>query len=225
MAASGKWRPEWTALLGTIPDAQLAARLGLFGTTVRFHRVKLGIKPCGKKTRTVKCGTCGNPVRRRRAGGDIACKPCQKKRELAGKAKWRAANRVHIRRYDRRWFEDHREERLKSYAEWEKANPERRKAIDRRWRKKVAKLTEETLASIPCLDCGENHSFENRARVIRRMLPATVWEIRDARPCFWGPPSDVNCTGATTIYRDLRQVGAVRAGSTFYLPAEAREAA
>jgi hypothetical protein len=193
MAAAGKWRPEWTKLLGTLPDKALGAQLGLAYTSVRHQRRKRGIEPCAR--RKVPCKTCPAMVSRKRGGKDIVCKACRRKHSKAVRSKWRQANRLDIRKYDRRWFVENREKRLRDFAEWERTHPEKRRAIDRRWRKKQAQLAQETLASVPCLDCGVKHTFERRAEVIRRMLPATAKEIREARPCFWGDASDVDGAG------------------------------
>jgi hypothetical protein len=43
------WQPEWNALLGNAPDADIAAMLGVSAATVHVHRRVLGIKPSGAK--------------------------------------------------------------------------------------------------------------------------------------------------------------------------------
>lgn len=40
-----KWKPEWNALIGTMPDARLAAKLGIASHTVAHHRTRLGLPP------------------------------------------------------------------------------------------------------------------------------------------------------------------------------------
>ena len=59
----------------------------------------------------------------------------------------------------------------------------------------------------PCMDCGLPHADERRHAILRRMLPADAWTIRDAYPHFW-PPSDK--AGERRLYRDLNAMGAAR---------------
>jgi hypothetical protein len=64
-----------------------------------------------------------------------------------------------------------------------------------------------------CDDCSAPHSFERRAAIVRRLLPATTAEIRASVPHFYGDVEargDVG-DGSALLRRDLRRIGAVRA--------------
>jgi hypothetical protein len=85
-----------------------------------------------------------------------------------------------------------------------------------------------TWNGIPC-DCGLSHAKETRLRILRRMLPATTFEIRDAYPCIWRtsgktrlqhvpaePPRPKKSVQireqageCALLYRDLHDLGAV----------------
>lgn len=45
--------PQETALLGTLPDSDVAEHLDLSASTVRLKRISLGIPPCGFRHRSV----------------------------------------------------------------------------------------------------------------------------------------------------------------------------
>jgi hypothetical protein len=153
--------------------------------------------------------------------------------------RWRRKNRLKVRAYAAKWREDHRQHVRDTHQAWRnahpdlwkaavkrnrKAHPETVNARHRRYRRRQKENVAKLLATLPCFDCGVKHTPARRAEVIRRMLPATAKEIREARPCFWGDASDVDCPGVRMLYRDLKQL-AVRVGGTFYPPAEARAAA
>lgn len=67
-----------------------------------------------------------------------------------------------------------------------------------------------------CDDCGVRHTIEQRAALLRRLLPASVHAIRDAYPHIWGLPQDDDA-GARKLYRDLRRIGAVPCGRDWAL--------
>lgn len=172
------------------------------------------------KKKWVKCSFCPRVFKRERARRLIRCAIC-------------------LRKQKRAWYDEHAEERRaaekarriadprvgEASRAWQKANPERMKVYRDRYLRREKQRLAELVASLPCLECGEKHSFENRAKVIRRMLPATVRDIREARPCFWGDPTDANSAGARRLYRDLEQLGALRFRCSFHLPTETRAAA
>jgi hypothetical protein len=56
MARDKRWTPAAIALLGTMPDTQIAKRLGCNQTTVRAKRVRLGILSPGRTKWTWKWG-------------------------------------------------------------------------------------------------------------------------------------------------------------------------
>lgn len=59
-----------------------------------------------------------------------------------------------------------------------------------------------------CADCGYSHDPATRQAAMRRALPCTVDELREAHPCWWdrarGEAKD------RVLYRDLEAVGAER---------------
>lgn len=57
-----------------------------------------------------------------------------------------------------------------------------------------------------CMACGSVHTDERRRHVIRRMLPCTQVDVRDAWSHLW--PDDA--TGRRMLARDLHAMGAVR---------------
>lgn len=154
--------------------------------------------------------------------------------------RWRRKNRLKIRAYAAKWREDHRQHVRDEHQAWRnahrelwkaavkrnrKAHPKTVNARHRRYRRRQKENLAKMIAQLPCFECGVHHTFERRAAVIRRMLPATAGEIREARPCFWGNPAGArDSAGEMRLYRDLEQLGAVNIGQTFYPAAEARAA-
>jgi hypothetical protein len=72
------------------------------------------------------------------------------------------------------------------------------------------------------------YAADQRRAILRRMLPATVGEIREAYPhvwpSLWYPHAKGGCMECRTLYRDLRAVGATLSDRVWSLT-ERREAA
>jgi hypothetical protein len=62
-----------------------------------------------------------------------------------------------------------------------------------------------------CPDCGFSHAPEDRRAFIRRMLPCSAEELREAAPssCWW--------SDGRTLYRDLKALGTERINSEWQL--------
>ena len=57
-----------------------------------------------------------------------------------------------------------------------------------------------------CDECGYSHARADREAVLRRMLPATIEELREAHPCWWDRAQGRE--RERRLYRDLHAVGA-----------------
>lgn len=206
MSANGKWRPEWDALLGTLPDKILARRWGICDSVVGYHRKQLAIPVCGPYP--VPCAGCGKPLVRYSGRASAKCLKCRN--TLWRKpydAKWREANRERVREYDRRWRVAHIDERRASH---------------RKAKKTLKRRTDATLATVPCLGCGMFHTPERRRAILLRMLPCHTSEVHEAWGCIWGPAGfeHKSSAGAKRLQRDLREIGAYSRGTRggYYLP-------
>jgi len=71
----------------------------------------------------------------------------------------------------------------------------------------------ETAGSAICRDCGLSHAPGARQKAVRRMLPCSAADLREAHPCWWA-----GIAGDRALYRDLRAVGAVRAAGRWAIP-------
>lgn len=63
------WTPELDALLGTMPDAAVAARMGEQENVARYRRIKLGVSSYRATVMgpvTLPCANCGARITRRR---------------------------------------------------------------------------------------------------------------------------------------------------------------
>lgn len=216
------WQPRWDALLGTAPDRAIARELGVSDTSVRDHRNKAGIKPFAGKRRAV-CSSCAQIVYRVQVKKLVICKRCTASR---------------MRQRAKEYYVEHKLEVLKKTRVYVLANPKKKLRWSAKYRRnhreqirekenQQRKADKDLLAQLPCLDCGMHHNAERRESIVRRMLPAGAVEIHEAWPCIWGPGGRENksTAGAMRLYRDLRAVGAIRSGNTWYPPAEARSAA
>jgi hypothetical protein len=71
------------------------------------------------------------------------------------------------------------------------------------------------------------YAADQRRAILRRMLPATVGEIREAYPHVWPSLWYANqrggCMECRTLYRDLHAIGAVCSSHVWDVPAR-REA-
>lgn len=68
----------------------------------------------------------------------------------------------------------------------------------------------ERRAQMICLDCGTSHEKEDRLASLRRVLPASLDELREAHPCWWGGAT--NGPGERRLFRDLKSAGARKVG-------------
>lgn len=48
-----RWQSEWNGLLGTVPDEELAERVGVCQATVKYNRHKAGVAPHGRRKKLV----------------------------------------------------------------------------------------------------------------------------------------------------------------------------
>jgi len=71
----------------------------------------------------------------------------------------------------------------------------------------------ELAASAICRGCGQSHAPMARQTVVRRMVPCSAADLREAHPCWWA-----GIAGDRALYRDLRAVGAVRAAGRWAIP-------
>ncbi len=84
------------------------------------------------------------------------------------------------------------------------------------------RLEERALPAI-CIDCGFSHAQADRVAYLRRVLPCSLDELREAHPCWWDAREDR--ARERTLYRDLRKAGAVRQDGVWGRPSPAREIA
>ncbi len=74
-----------------------------------------------------------------------------------------------------------------------------------------------------CADCGYSHDAETRQAAMRRMLPCSVDELREAHPCWWD--RTLSEARDRVLYRDLHAVGAVRGPLGMWVLSDKRAAA
>lgn len=160
----------------------------------------------------VQCAHCPRKVWRYRADMDASCTPCRKQH----RARWHAVNRAARTEKMAAWYRAHAKAHQAAVAEWRKNHPEDVRRYSREWWREERRLTRETLADLPCLECGMKHTEERRLSILGRMLPTSAHEIRDAWSCIWGLPGEQDA-GARRLYRDLEKLGTVRDGGAFYL--------
>lgn len=72
-----------------------------------------------------------------------------------------------------------------------------------------------------CPDCGYTHDLEERRAALRRMLPCTAEDLREAHPCWWDGRR--SAARERILYRDLRAVGAERTSGTWGIPDTAKD--
>lgn len=63
-------------------------------------------------------------------GRENKCKKCRKAYQTA----WRADNRTKHRKYSRKYYKEHKEQRAEYYAGWRSENAEKKAEYDRQWR-------------------------------------------------------------------------------------------
>jgi hypothetical protein len=83
----------------------------------------------------------------------------------------------------------------------------------------MAELAQEKALPAICPECCFSHAPEERHAVIRRMLPCSTEDLREAHPCWWSG----GAAPEMRMYRDLHIVGAERVDGGWALP-ERREA-
>lgn len=156
-----------------------------------------------RRKKIVPCATCGVELKRYRFRDDAKCPRCH----LAYKLQWNLDHQQEKQLAERARVKAmspaERSAHMARIRDWQKANPEKTQAYDRNYRRRVATETKTILDEMPCLDCGVVHSQEHRFATIRRMLPATIEEIREVWPCFW-----LEDAGYQQLRRDLKAFGA-----------------
>jgi len=85
----------------------------------------------------------------------------------------------------------------------------------RRLHERVAcEFAEERALARICTECGSSHAPEDRQAVVRRMLPCSAEDLREAHPCWWAG----GAAGDRMLWRDLHTAGAAHADGTWSLP-------
>lgn len=214
-----RWSSTWNALLGTTPDQQLAAIAGVTRNTVRYHRLKLGVPRVKGKQKT-KCNGCRRFILRRVVRPEAnTCGKCKRKNHNAQMRAKHQQNKIDDKvRPNPPWtpatLERQRAWRKKNYLKYRAYQTKYHRAR----RKKEREKNEALIRSLPCFTCGQKHTQELRARIIRRMLPCSARELRSAWPCIWGDSSDRGASEkAKMLTRDLQKTGAVRSGGVYDL--------
>lgn len=165
--------------------------------------------------KTATCA-CGAKWEVKKLQPHHACSTCQAIRRLA----WRKAHPMIFRALHRKWRRENVFKARAAVRKWKAENPERvrfhNKIAKRNYRKKEKLLNERLIAELPCMECGVSHAQERRIAVIRRTMPATVEEIREAWPCFW-----LEEAGFQRLRRDLKKMGAQKNGRIWQLARQA----
>jgi hypothetical protein len=166
----------------------------------------------GRSTRRVACvGGCGKKLPTKGDNSRRRCKPCRRRQ----RREWYAANKGRLD--TGKWAREHPAQRRAYIAAWRAKHPGKNAKYDRAYKKRLKEMTDAVLVELEAAcTCGVVHDAGQRERVLRRMLPATAHEIREAWSCIWGLP-DEKGAGARRFYRDLEKLGAVWQGGTFYL--------
>jgi len=147
--------------------------------------------------------SCGAEWKVKKLMPHHACEDCKAER----RKNWQAAHPAVMLACRKAWRQRNLERVRCDVKAWKKAHPDRCRVHDtkakRKYRKKQRLLNKQLIASLPCLECGVSHSAERRQAVIRRALPATREEIKEAWPCFWRGVS-----GQARLAMDLKAMGA-----------------
>jgi len=130
--------------------------------------------------------------------------------------KYYAAHKAQVRMRLDAYRERHPELVKKWHDAWLKLNRKHINRLERARRRRERKINATVLRELPCMECGDSHGEARREAILRRMLPASAHEIREAHPCLWGDASEAHSAGERMLYRDLRRAGAMRDGSTWY---------
>lgn len=162
--------------------------------------------------RRMRCSFCHRMPWRSQPRAVVRCQTCKLAYEKEhAKTKDRSAEK-------KRWYEEHKELTIARSRAFKKKNLARvqkqEKARHRKYRLRL-KAAADVVDSYAC--CGSPHTEERRLAIIRRILPASTHEIREAWSCIWGLPFDDKSPGARRLYRDLQKLGAISNGGTYYL--------
>jgi hypothetical protein len=167
----------------------------------------------------IRCASCSKSLHRKRPNPKARCKSCYR----TYSADWRKKNRAHVQALHAAWRAQN-QERIQGYtAAYMEANGDRVRKRNAACHRRCRRDAKALLNALPCMDCGMRHTWERRARILRRMLPTTAHEIREAWTCVWGDPW-VDDAGGRKLYRDLHAIGAVRVGGSWYPQADLRAA-
>lgn len=119
-----RWRPEWTTLLGTMPDNILSRQIGISKTALGRRRRELGL-PVFSSPRVLQCGWCGKDVTRAYDHSGISCDECKRVNRSATAKTYRRKTLARHRAQMRIWRAANKERIKQKHAAWLAANPDR----------------------------------------------------------------------------------------------------
>lgn len=162
----------------------------------------------------VQCSYCPSKMSRKVCRQIRTCRKCKAKKMTARYV----AHKEEVNRYTHEWYLANKDRKAALSRAWEKAHPGKKTKYQRDYRRRERKKNAVVISELRgrC-SCGLQH---DNLSILRRMLPTTAHEIREAWSCIWGLPNEDDA-GARRLYRDLEKLGTVRDGGTFYLQSRA----